>query len=50
MIKTPLFPKIDPKLQFAFLKEQEAVPVIIPLAKWQEAANIDLFTDQPRKR
>jgi hypothetical protein len=49
MNKTSLFPPLDPKFQFAFTRVVEAFPVVIPLSKWIEAANLDLFTNQPRK-
>lgn len=36
---------------FTFTRmKPEAVPVVIPFAKWQEAANYEKFTDQPRRK
>ena len=36
-------------IQFKFLKAVEAIPIVVPFAKWQMAANWDEFTNQPRK-
>lgn len=47
MFKTSLFPRIDPKFHFSWLKKvPEAFLVAIPLAKWQEPANYYIFTSK----